>query len=133
MALHLAQAILMTVNLIFPASMLRQRVQVIVWYPAGSACPDTGTSSYIPCPLGRYNSFAGATNCSACPQGKYGPYRGSTICLNCPKGSSDLVMVALLLMSARHPAGKFSSVDGLYSCTLCSKSNISPRKTAFVS
>ena len=31
MALHSVQAILMTVNLVFPASMLQLRVQVLVW------------------------------------------------------------------------------------------------------
>ena len=97
--------------------------------PSGSACPDYSTSSYIPCPLGRYNSFAGQTNCSACPQGKYGPYKGAAICLDCPKGKFGPRNGSTALDECEDcPAGKFSSVDGLYSCTFCSKSEYQPEK-----
>ena len=97
--------------------------------PAGSACPDYSTSSYIPCPLGRYNSFAGAKNCSACPQGKYGPLEGAAICLDCPKGKFGPRNGSIALDKCEHcPAGKYSSVDGLHSCTFCSKSEYQPEK-----
>ena len=130
MALHSAQAILMSVNLASQVSMLQQRVQVsCLKCPSGSACPDYSTSSYIPCPLGRYNSFAGATNCSACPQGKYGPYKGAAICLDCPKGKFGPRNGSIALDECEDcPAGKYSPSDGLYSCTSCSKAEYQPEK-----
>jgi cytochrome b involved in lipid metabolism len=76
-----------------------------------------GTETALPCPLGKYSSNVGSTQCLLAPPGTYTDTVGSTQATPCPKGTFIFLSGSLNCQVA--PIGKYVDQTGQLFATAC--------------